>query len=602
MNLRNLILIVSIGAHSSLQANIDVLARFEPSRIALGDTSNYVVEIIESSTDTMPQIEPVASMPIPQVNGLTFRNGYPSTSQQTNILNGRIKHSITQKLIIDAIPASTGTYMLPSYSFEYKGTRLQVPAATLSVVERSETPGSTLDEMVSLTLEVPEQLYVGQTVSTSLKLYVKEGVQLRGLNSFDRRADGFTVNGGPPEDAIEDTDIVNGRRYKVYSWPLIITPIRAGSLNLNFELGVTGQLPNQQSNNRHRPFGNSIFDDFFGRTERLNIYSKPTKINVIALPTENQPESFSGAIGKFNLEVSADSESTRVGEPIMLSLKITGQGNFDRIQGPKLPATSSWRSYAPESVFELDKSQPLKGTKRFDYVFVPEKSGTLELPEVSFSFFDPEIEEYVELAIPAITVEVAPGKRLMAPVTSSENGIAKVSNEPVKSLNLISSEDLLLTLDYQIKSGRKIVEYSIPRALFYSINGTLFVVLCITVFSIYRKRQNVNSPYYKLVCDAKTALKTALRETQSNDSATFFSSAQKAVRLAATVRSKQNLLTADFSTLETIFRQIGLTETVIDQARVLFQTAEAHRFSGNCPTVNLSEHRNQLKTILNTLS
>ena len=100
------------------------------------------------------------------------------------------------------------------------------------------------------------------------------------------------------------------------------------------------------------------------------------------------PKSFSGAIGQFNIGVNVDNKSTRVNEPIMLSLKLSGTGNFDRIQAPELLKTDDWRSYPPESNFEADPVNELRGTKRFDYIFVPEKSGTLTLPEVNFSFSD----------------------------------------------------------------------------------------------------------------------------------------------------------------------------------------------------------------------
>ena len=550
----------------------------------------------------MPKIERVTSLPIPQVNGLALRNGYPSTSQQTSILNGRAEYSITQKLIIDAIPASVGIYTLPEYQFEYKGTRLQVPTATLNVVERSADAGQTMDEMVFLDLKTPETLFVGQSVQVTLKLHVSESIQLRGLNSYERDADGFTITGGPPEEAIEGMEIVNGRRYRTYNWPLIITPIRAGKQDLNFELGIVAQLPSQRSI-RNGPFGNSIFDDFFGRSEQLNLYNRPIEINVRPLPPENQSGIFSGAIGQFNMAVTVDNQSTRVGEPIMLSLKLSGQGNFDRIQGPKLPEAEDWRSYPPESVFEPDESQPLKGAKRFDYVFVPEKSGTLEIPEISFSFFDPKVEKYVELTSPAIAVEVAPSERPIVPASAPEKVDSKSSVEPsTNSFEPINPEDLLLTLEYKSENRRKAPEDSISKTLLYATSGTLFIALLVGGILTYRHRRLANSPQYQLVSDAKEALKATLKEAQSNDPATFFGNAQKAVRLAATIRLKQNLRTADFADLESPFHQIGLAETEIDQARALFRAAEAHRFSGSHATVDLSEYRNQLKTVLNALS
>lgn len=605
MNLRNLIFLLSIcisPTFSALFANIEVLARFEPSRIALGSASKYIVEIIESDTNSMPKIERITSLPILQINDLALRNGSTSASQQTNILNGRTEYSITQKLIIDAIPASVGIYTLPGYQFEYKGTRLQVPAATLNVVERSADAGSTLDEMIFLDLKTPETLFVGQSVRVTLKLHVSENIQLRGLSSYERDADGFTVTGGPPEEAMEGMEIVNGRRYRTYHWPLTITPIRAGKQDLNFELGIVAQLPSQRSV-RNGPFGNSIFDDFFGRSERLNLYTKPLEVNVRPLPTENQPETFSGAVGQFNMAVTVDNQSTRVGEPIMLSLKLSGQGNFDRIQGLKLPKTENWRNYPPESVFEPDESQPLKGAKRFDYVFIPEKPGTLEIPEISFSFFDPKVEKYIELTHPAIAVEVAPSERLRIPASTPEKVDAKNSVEPsTDSFEPINPEDLLLTLEYRPKIRRKAPEDSIPETLLYWINGALFIAFSAYGILNYRHRRLASSPQYQLVSDAKEELKTTLKAAQSDDPSTFFGSAQKAVRLAATIRLKQNLRTADFADLESPFRQIGLAETVLEQARALFRTAEAHRFSGNHATADLSEYRSQLKTVLNALS
>ena len=191
----------------------------------------------------------------------------------------------------------------------------------------------------------------------------------------------------------------------------------------------------------------------------------------------------------------------------MLSLKLSGKGNFDRIQGPKLPEAQNWRSYPPESVFESDESQPLEGTKRFDYVFIPEKTGTLELPEVSFSFFDPEVKKYVESTIPAITIEVAPSERPVIPVPTPENTMATTtpgsSVNPVKS---ISPEDLLLTLDYRPKSGRNLSEKLItPGAFFYWINGSLFIAFCISIILTYRRRRLLNDPKHKLVFDAKSS-------------------------------------------------------------------------------------------------
>ena len=599
MHLRNAFLLFAILTSSTLLAEIRVSARFEPTRVPTGSTSKYIVEIIETDKQTKPTAERITSLPIPSDGGLTLRNGHTSISQSTRIINGVSEYSSTQQLIIEAVASTTGSFTIPTYIFEYKGGRLQAPAATLTVVERAADAAPTVDELIFLQANVPEQLYVGQTTVITLKLYVSSSVTLRGLNPLERRADGFTVSEMPAE-STESVEMVNGIRYRVYSWPLTITPISAGPQDLNFQFTLSAQMPNQQ-NTRGSPFGGGVFDNFFGRSERFNIYTPPTQIEVLTLPTEGKPESYSGAIGQFNMQVSADSDSTRVEEPIMLSLKLSGSGNFDRIKGPQMPKTRGWRNYKPESTFEPNDSQPLKGMKRFDYVFIPEKAGSLKLPEVKFSYFDPNTEKYVELSAPALITKVAPSDR---PAAATATALEAEQQDTAPTINLtkaLSPEELLNTLDYRPRKGREVEKNLLSSPLFYGLNSAAFVVLTTSGIVIYRRKRLYLNADYVLAHQAKQALKAAVKESQSNDAAVFYRCAQDAIRLAATVRIKRNLRSADFATLETQFKQSQVADEIITQARALFNEADNQRFSGRTHSADLQRPRNQLNTILKAL-
>lgn len=583
---------------STLLAEIRVNARFEPARVAVGSTSRYIVEIVETDNQTKPTSERITSLPIPSDGGLTLRNGHTSTSQSTRITNGAREYSSTQQLIIDAVSSTAGNFTIPAYIFEYKGGRLQAPAATLTVVERSADAAPTVDELIFLKAETPQQLYVGQTTPILLKLYVSSSVQLRGLNAFERSADGFTVS-ELPEESSESVEMYNGNRYRVYSWPLTITPISAGPQDLSFQFTLAAQMPDQR-NTRNSPFGGGMLDNFFGRSERFNIYTPPTQIDVRTLPSEGKPKSFSGAIGEFSMQVTTDSNSTRVEEPIMLSLKLSGRGNFDRIKGPEMPKTKGWRNYKPESTYEPNDSQSLKGMKRFDYVFIPEKAGSLKLPEVKFSFFDPKVEKYVELSSPALTVKVAPSDRpvIATAATPTEDDDSALEINLTKAL---SPEELLITLDYRPQPGRTIETDLLSSPLFYGINSAAFIALTTAGIVIYRRKRLHQNADYALVHQAKQALKTAVKESQSNDPATFYRSAQEAIRLAATARMKHNLRSADFAELEASFKQSQVADEVIEQARALFNEADNHRFSGHSHSADLQRARTQLNTILKAL-
>lgn len=597
MHLRNVLLIFTLMVTAILQAEIRVHTRFEPPRVAVGSTSKYIVEIVETDNSNKPIVEPVKTLPIPSTGGLNLRNGRTSSSQSTKIINGARSYNSTQQLIIDAVAPESGSFSIPEFIFEYKGARLQAPAATLEVVARSADATPTIDELIFLTTDAPDQLYVGETTPITLKLYVSSTVQMRGLNAFERTADGFTIS-DLPEESNETTEMLNGRRYRVYSWPLIITPISSGQQDLNFQFTLSAQMPDQR-NATPSPFGQSIFDNFFGRTERFNVYTEPTQIDVRRLPAEGRPDSFSGAIGMFNMQVTADSDSTRVGEPIMLSLKVSGQGNFDRIKSPDMPATSGWRNYEPEAAFDQDSSNPRKGMKRFDYVFIPEKAGSLKLPEVKFSYFDPSIEKYVELSAPILSAKVAPSNR---PVMTTAAPLTEEDSAPAINLTkALSSEELLITLDYRPRKGRQIEKSLLSSPWFNYLNCAAFIVLTVSGIVIYRRKQLYQNADYALAHQAKQALKLTVKEAQSNDAAVFYRSAQQAIRLAATVRTKRNLRSADLAKLEAQFKQSQVADGVIEQARSLFKEADNHRFSGRTHSADLQRARTQLNTILKAL-
>jgi hypothetical protein len=606
MHLRNAVFLLPLIILPGLFAEISVTARFEPNRIAIGNSSQYIVEVIETGTNSMPTAVQVTSLPIPQSGGLNLRSGRTSTSQKTQITNGRTEYTITQQLIIDASAPKVGEYIVPAYQFEYKGEQYQAPKASLSVVEGSEDTGLSVEELIFLKAETPKQLYVGQTTPLTLKLYISPSVRLSGLNAFDRTADGFTMS-NLPEESSESVETVNGRSYRVLSWPMSITPISSGPQNLNFQFTISAQIPDRQSGaHTSKPrslFGSSIFEDLFGRAERFNVYTQPNQIEVLPLPTIGMPKSFSGAVGSFAIRVYSDTETSQVGEPIMLSLKITGHGNFERIKGPKIAENTDWRQYDPEAFFESEDPLQIKGSKRFDYVCISEKAGTLKLPEVSFSFFDPKEKKYVELTNPELAIEVAPSNRQNILPPQSKAQATQNTSEQAAAMPAItlSPEEALLTLDYRPKASRSLAMNLQDQVWFHLLNGAALLALTGSAVVLIKRRRLRDRGDYALVQQAAKDLKTALVGTRQSDPETFYRNAQDAIRLAATKHTRQNLRSADLTTLEDRLKQLDLSEALLASTRELFQAADNHRFSGQSDNTDLSSARRQLHTILKAL-
>jgi len=587
----------------STGAEINVTAIFNPPRVALGDKAQYVLEIKETGTSRQLEVERVTSLPIPQSGGLELTNGRTGTSQQTSIINGEREYSVTQQLIIDADAPRVGTFTLPSYVFQYKEQTLRAPSATLQVVERGADAGPTTDELIFLKADAPDQLYIGQTTAIQLKLYISQNIRLSGLNNFDRSADGFTISELP--DSQETSEVFNGRSYRVLNWTLTITPIQTGPQDLNFQFTVSASLPGQNNRSRDplggRGFGSSLFDDFFTRSERLTLNTEPTTVEVLALPTADEPASFTGAIGDFAMQVYTDRNQTQAGEPIMLSVEISGSGNFDRINGPTIPETAHWRSYEPESNFQSRAAgNTLLGTKRFDYIMVPKQAGILKIPEIRFAYFEPETERYTQLSSPTIEIEVSPSGRPAAPSGPSTQTAQLPSSEILPLQQELTVEEALLTLDYRPSSSHQTSHWNSPR--FWSINTVIAVGLVSTGLVLRRKRRLKEDPTYADQQLAKQELRTTKAAAQKAKVAEdFYAQTQSAIRLAVTYRTGENHRTANIDTLCGTMLKIGLSEQAISQTRRLFAIADALRFGGRESNSGLTKAKSELEGILKAL-
>ncbi len=141
----------------------------------------------------------------------------------------------------------------------------------------------------------------------------------------------------------------------------------------------------------------------------LVLHSDSTPVKIQPLPVQGRPADFSGAVGKFDLSAEASVAKAMSGDPITLKIKITGQGNFDRVTTNGLASSAAWKGYKPNARFEPADSDGFAGTKVFEQAIVPTQSGSSEIPAMSFSYFDPETRSYVTKTTSPIAIEIAPG-------------------------------------------------------------------------------------------------------------------------------------------------------------------------------------------------
>jgi hypothetical protein len=88
-------------------------------------------------------------------------------------------------------------------------------------------------------------------------------------------------------------------------------------------------------------------------------------------------------------------------------VRLEGQGNLKTVEPPGLPPLPGFRTYDPKTEENLNAgASGFGGNKQWEYVLVPDTAGRKQIEPLTFSYFDPDRNRYVELRTDPLTLEV----------------------------------------------------------------------------------------------------------------------------------------------------------------------------------------------------
>jgi len=390
----------------SAQAEITAEASLNAHSFPVDRAAQLVITITGASS---------ADVKIKEIDGLRFHSR--GQSSRVNIVNGSYSSSISNNYIVQAL--QPGTYTIPSISVNAGGKNLQTKPITFEVtpinqkqVKKGKSTGNSSDkeQVAFIRLAKIGRHYNGEIVPVKIKAYFNQKYRAN-INSLPvLKADGVIMSplNNEPEQTQEQ---LKGITYSVLSWNTNLTGIKSGSHSLLFELDATLLLPQQRRSMSSFGGGNffddSFLDNFFGGVQRkpITVVSPELQFEVVKLPDKNRPENFTGAIGDFQLSVSASPHRVEIGEPITLTIVIKGKGNFDRVEAPVFPASSDWKTYTATSDYTSQKD--ISGRKQFEQAIVAKNSKLQQIPSLSFSYFDPEKESYQTVTSAPVAIQIA---------------------------------------------------------------------------------------------------------------------------------------------------------------------------------------------------
>ncbi|MDP8235312.1 MAG: BatD family protein [Candidatus Erginobacter occultus] len=439
----NIILLVfALAPTTGAEEEISFTASVDRATISRLDQLTYTLSI-DGARDARPVL--------PDIPGFEVIGS--STSTQFSLVNNQTR--INQAISYTLIPLGTGEFTIPPARLTYDGKTYLTRPVQVKVVDgpapaaalpssppagQPATPGRTAEPappppdapQLFITTGVDrEEAYVNQQVTLAFKLYRR--LRVANLNYSPPPTTGFIEESLGEEKTYGQ--VRDGLRYEVLELARAVFPISAGELTIGpAELKEDILVPRQSR--RVSPFG---FDDFFGGAfagrQPFVLRSEPITLSVKPLPRENRPEDFRGAVGRFDLAVTAAPSSVRAGEPVTVTMTVRGRGNLDAVTVPTIPAGSDFQTYTPEVEIRKDASGGrLGGEKVFKQVLIPLNPEVREIPAVTFSYFDPERGEYRTLTSSPIPVEVAaaPDRETLRLV---EDAVRRSGGEEVRLLS-----------------------------------------------------------------------------------------------------------------------------------------------------------------------
>lgn len=320
---------------------------------------------------------------------------------------------------------------------------LPAPAANTSPPD-GVLDGALFDDQAFLRTVVDRsEAHVGEQLTVTLYLYIRGSLTANPAISREPSRDGFWVHdlidpASPPPDTVQS---VSGMVFHVYPIRRFAAfPLHAGDLTIGAaEIRISRANP---------------IDIFMGTPQPdLERSGVPVTVHVVDLPDEGRPAGGTPHVGTLSLEAMLDRSQVPTGDAVTLTLTASGTGQIDALPfgvGDDEIAIDGVRVLTP--TVDSEVSHPgdrVTGTRRVQWLLVPEREGTFTIPAFRVPVFDPATDTW-SLAETAPITLVAAGNPVGGAVEPDEptepvlDGEAPIVLGPVRTESALERHPLRL--------------------------------------------------------------------------------------------------------------------------------------------------------------
>lgn len=263
----------------------------------------------------------------------------------------------------------------------------------------------------------------------------------------------------------------DGQRYWEYGFTLTYVPLNEGTYTFGPIL-FKGQVPT------------AVHED--GSADRRQVFAvgPAAIVRVVPPPERDRPDSYIGAIGSgLTAEASLDAQTCNVGDPLALTLSISGPIQIRNVTPPKLglqPRLVALFETYDDTVKTSRKDRVLTYT----YTIRPRQAGPMELPPIDIAYYDTSNREYRVVSTAPIPLKV----RQASEVTASQI-IGVSTNQPASIRRQVEVEmvpaGIRMTMAGAVTTP---LTPNLEEGLLLLAVGPLVFVIALILRTLYRRR------------------------------------------------------------------------------------------------------------------
>ncbi len=237
-----------------------------------------------------------------------------------------------------------------------------------------------------------DTLYVGQQVDYVVDVQLNESARQRLRRNptfFPPEMPGVLAYDLAPPAALTR---VGRRCFETLSYRRALFPLFAGRTAIA-PAALTYSLP--------------LSTSFFSREESFELRTDSVRFIALDVPVADRPADFAGAVGALGATSRLSTDTSRMGDPVVLTLRLEGSGNVKLWPRPSFAV--GWASVSEgEERVVVDTSQArVRGSKEFDWLLTPRQPGRQEVPRIDYPYFDPALGKYEAASAPPLALDIA---------------------------------------------------------------------------------------------------------------------------------------------------------------------------------------------------